>query len=173
MELQKIRELVRDIEDFPTPGIIFRDITPLLANPQAFNTVLDMMAEPYINKKIDHIAAIDARGFIFGSAIARSLGAGFIPLRKKGKLPYKKVSDSYSLEYGINEIEMHIDAIKEGENVLIVDDLLATGGTLKAACNLVEQLKGNVVGISLLIELTALEGRKNLINYQVDTVLEY
>jgi len=173
MQENQIKQLIRDVENFPSKGIIFRDITPLLADAAAFNSVLDIMTEPYKDKRIDYIAAIDARGFIFGSAIARQLRAGLIPLRKKGKLPFKKISNSYSLEYGCNEIEMHIDAVKEGDNVLIVDDLLATGGTLKAACELIEQLKGNIAGISLFIELTALEGRKNLQEYRVDSVVRY
>jgi adenine phosphoribosyltransferase len=173
MTNEQIRELVRDIIDFPAPGIIFRDITPILSEPDAFNSVLDLMTAPYLEKKIDHVAGIDARGFIFGSAIARQLRAGFIPLRKKGKLPYKKISHCYDLEYGTNEIEVHIDAVKPGENVLIVDDLLATGGTIKAACSLVEKLRGNVSGISVFIELTALGGRKKLHDYELDSVISY
>lgn len=173
MKKQAIKELIRDINDFPSPGIIFRDITPLLSTPEALDAVIDIMVQPYLNQNIDYIAAIDARGFIFGSAIARQLGAGFIPVRKKGKLPYKTISDSYSLEYGCNEIEMHIDAVKPGDNVLVVDDLLATGGTLGAACNLIEELGAKVAGISLLIELTALEGRKNLKGHNINAVIKY
>ena len=173
MQQSQIKEFIRDIENFPSEGILFRDITPLLADAEAFNSVLDIMTEPFKDKRIDYVAAIDARGFIFGSAIARQLRAGLIPLRKKGKLPYKKISNSYSLEYGCNEIEMHIDAVKEGDNVLIVDDLLATGGTLKAACKLIEQLKANVVAISVFIELTALQGRKTLEGYSVKEVIAY
>ncbi len=171
--MEKILKLIRDIPDFPSPGILFKDITPLLADHEAFDAVLDLMAAPYLDCGIDYVAALDARGFIFGSAIARELGAGFIPLRKKGKLPHKKICHSYSLEYGFNEIEIHIDAIKKADNVLIVDDLLATGGTLKAACALIEQLGGNIAGISLLIELKALEGRKLLEGYRIDSVIQY
>ncbi len=171
--MQRLLTFIRDIHDFPTPGILFKDITPLLADHEAFDTTLNLMAAPYANFKIDYVAALDARGFIFGSAIARQLGAGFIPLRKKGKLPHKKICHSYSLEYGCNEIEMHIDAIKKADNVLIVDDLLATGGTLKAACSLIEQLGGNIAGISLLIELEFLKGRKLLEGYRIDSVIKY
>ena len=171
--MQNILALIRDIPDFPSPGILFKDITPLLADYEAFNAVLDLMAAPYANSKIDYVAALDARGFIFGSAIARQLHAGFIPLRKKGKLPHKKICHSYSLEYGNNAIEIHIDAIKKADNVLIVDDLLATGGTLKAACSLIEQLGGNIAGISLLIELEFLKGRNLLEGYKIDSIIKY
>jgi adenine phosphoribosyltransferase len=173
MKKDEIKKLIRDVADFPAPGIILRDITPLLSDPEAFNCVLDIMTNPYSDKKIDHVAGIDARGFIFGSAIARELHAGFIPLRKKGKLPYKKISHSYELEYGINEIEMHIDALKRGDNVLLIDDLLATGGTIKAACNLIEEIGGNISGISVLIELCELGGREKLAGYDIDAVVSY
>lgn len=171
---QNIVSFIRDIPDFPTAGIIFKDITPLLADAKAFDDAITLMTEPYKDcGGIDYVASLDARGFIFGSSIARELGAGFVPLRKKGKLPHQTISYSYSLEYGSNEIEIHVDAVKPGDRVLIVDDLLATGGTLKAACSLIEQLGGDIIGISVLVELGFLEGRKLLEGYRIDTVVKY
>lgn len=173
MEIEKITEFIRDIPDFPVKGIIFRDITPLLGNFQAFDAILNAMAAPYSQSQIDYVAGLDARGFIFGSAIARQLSAGFIPIRKKGKLPFKKLSHSYNLEYGVNEIEMHIDAVKPNQKVLIVDDLLATGGTIKAACSLLEQLGAEISGISILVELEELKGREKLQGYEIKSLIKY
>lgn len=169
----KLTKFIREIPDWPSKGILFRDITPLLADICAFKTALDLMTEPFAGKAIDHVAAIEARGFIFGSAIATKLGAGFVPIRKKGKLPFKTKSVTYDLEYGVDTLEIHCDALKKGANVLLVDDLLATGGTIGAAARLVEKLEGNVVGISFLIELGFLHGRTKLTEYDVKSVIAY
>ena len=168
-----LREYIRDIPDFPKEGIMFRDITPLLADKDALAEAIDALVEPYKGTKIDHVAAVEARGFIFGSAVAKALDAGFVPIRKPGKLPYKTESLSYDLEYGSNTIELHVDAIKPGDTVLMVDDLLATGGTMIAACKLIEKLKGDIIGLTFLIELTGLEGREQLSNYPIHTIITY
>ncbi len=146
------------------PGIIFRDITPMLANAEAFNLAVEKMLEPFKDAKIQKVAAIEARGFIFGSVIANKLGVGFVPIRKKGKLPFKTDAETCSLEYGEAIIEIHIDAFNEGERVLLLDDVLATGGTMAAACRLVEKQKAVIAGISFFCELDALNGRKLLPN---------
>lgn len=168
-----LREYIRDIPDFPKEGIMFRDITPLLADKDALAEAIDALVEPYKGTKIDHVAAVEARGFIFGSAVAKALDTGFVPIRKPGKLPYKTESLSYDLEYGSNTIELHVDAIKPGDTVLMVDDLLATGGTMIAACKLIEKLKGNIIGLTFLIELSGLEGREQLSNYPIHTIITY
>ncbi len=160
--LKKIRAAIRDVPDFPKPGIVFKDITPLLAQPEAMSLALDAIEEKVDGVRIDKVIGIDARGFIFGAAIADRLKAGFIPLRKKGKLPYRSHEVSYALEYGEATIEIHEDAVSEGENVYLVDDLLATGGTAAAAIHLIEKLKGNLVASAFLIELTFLKGREQL-----------
>ena len=152
---------------------MFRDITPLLADKDALSEAIDALVEPYKGTKIDHVAAVEARGFIFGSAVAKALDTGFVPIRKPGKLPYKTESLSYDLEYGSNTIELHVDAIKPGDTVLMVDDLLATGGTMIAACKLIEKLKGNIIGLTFLIELSGLEGREQLSNYPIHTIITY
>lgn len=169
----KLKDCIRNIPDFPKPGILFRDITTLLKNKLAFKQAVAALANKYKNKKIDLVVAVEARGFVLGGAIAHKLGAGFVPVRKKGKLPWKTQSAAYSLEYGTDNLEMHIDAIKPGDRVLIVDDLIATGGTVKAVANLVENLKGKVVGIAFLIELTDLGGRKQLQGYQIYSLIKY
>ncbi len=168
-----LREYIRDIPDFPKEGIMFRDITPLLADKDALSEAIDALVEPYKGTKIDHVAAVEARGFIFGSAVAKALDTGFVPIRKPGKLPYKTESLSYDLEYGSNTIELHVDAIKPGDTVLMVDDLLATGGTMIAACKLIEKLEGNIIGLTFLIELSGLEGREQLSNYPIHTIITY
>ena len=168
-----LTDYVRDIPDFPQEGILFRDITPLLAHPQALVVAIDALCEPFTDQKIDYVAAIEARGFIFGSAVARKLGAGFIPIRKPGKLPHHTESVTYDLEYGTDTIEVHRDALEPASAVLMVDDLLATGGTMAAACKLVEQLNGNIKGLTFLIELTALAGREKLGDYPIHTVISY
>jgi adenine phosphoribosyltransferase len=174
MEQEKIyKKLIRDVADFPAKGIIFRDITPLLGNALAFTSAVDDMANEFIGKNIKFVAAVEARGFIFGSAIAERLKAGFIPIRKAGKLPYKTQSYSYSLEYGTDTLQIHQDCLTKGDNVLLVDDLLATGGTMNAAAKLVEQVGGTVVGISFLIELAFLKGRDKLNNYKISTQITY
>ncbi len=172
MELE-IKDYIRNIKDFPKPGIIFRDITTILKDPVALNFTLHKLIEFTDHLKIDKVVAIEARGFIFGSLLAQKLNAGFIPIRKPGKLPAEKVSQTYSLEYGEDSIEIHKDAITKGENVLLHDDLLATGGTAKAACQLIEKLGGNVIQASFIIELSYLNGRKKLSGYDVKTILNY
>ncbi len=164
---------IRDIPDWPKKGILFRDITPLLADPQAFPAAIDALCAPFQEADVDYIAAVEARGFIFGSAVAAKIGAGFIPIRKKGKLPCLTESASYELEYGVDILEMHRDAIPAGARVLIVDDLLATGGTMRAACELVEKVGAQVIGIACLIELTDLHGRDRLTGRKIHTVISY
>jgi len=164
--------LVRNIPDFPAPGVIFRDITPILADAKAFDFAVEKMIEPFANTKIQKIAAIESRGFIFASVAANKLGTGFIPIRKKGKLPFKTDSETYSLEYGNASIEVHIDAFNEGEHVLLIDDVLATGGTMAAACRLAERQKAVIAGISFFCELDALNGRK-LLQGPVHSVLHF
>jgi len=167
------KDCIRNIPDFPKPGILFRDITTLLKDNRAFKHALDALANKYKNKKIDKIVAVEARGFILGGAVAYRLGAGFVPVRKKGKLPWKTNSATYELEYGVDTLEIHHDAISAGERVLIVDDLLATGGTVKAVTDLVKQLQGKIVGIAFLIELTDLKGKDKLKGYPVYSLIKY
>ena len=150
---------IRDIPDWPKKGILFRDITPLLADPQAFPATIDALCAPFQQAGVEYVAAVEALGFIFGAAAAARLGAGFIPIRKKGKLPWKTESANYELEYGVDSIEMHRDDIPRGAKVLMVDDLLATGGTMQAACELIEKVGAEVVAIAFVIELTELKGR--------------
>jgi adenine phosphoribosyltransferase len=162
-----IKRLIRDVPDFPKPGILFKDITPLLADPNALNQVIDALAAPFRDRTtgrptVDRVLGIESRGFIFGVPVAQRLGVGFAPIRKPGKLPWKTVSESYALEYGQDRIELHEDAVAMGERVLVVDDLLATGGTLSAACRLVERVGGAVAGCAVVVELGFLEGRKRL-----------
>jgi adenine phosphoribosyltransferase len=164
---------VRNIPDWPKKNIIFRDITPLLADNKAFSFVLEKLCADFKNKKIDYVAAIEARGFIFGSAAANKLNAGFIPIRKKGKLPYRTKSVTYDLEYGTDTLEIHQDAIKKGANVLMVDDLLATGGTMNAACELIENIGGKIAGVSFVIELLDLKGREKLKDYKVKSLITF
>ena len=166
-------QFIRAIPDWPKPGILFRDITPLLADHNAYLAAVEALVADYRDIKIDYVAAVEARGFIFGSAVAERLQAGFIPVRKQGKLPYKTESYTYDLEYGTDTLEVHVDAVKKGTNVLLVDDLLATGGTMNAACSLIEKVGGTISGISFLIELAGLNGREKLGNYMISTVLTY
>jgi len=172
---QGILKFIRDVPDFPKKGIIFKDITPLLLNAAAMQQTIDGLAEQFKGQKIDKIAAIESRGFIFAVPLAMKLGVGFIPLRKPGKLPWKTVKETYSLEYGTDSIEMHEDAVNPGDRVLIIDDLLATGGTAQGAANLIQKRGGKVVGIGFVIELGFLKGReklskfhnvKSLVNYE-------
>ncbi|HOK95083.1 MAG TPA: adenine phosphoribosyltransferase [Anaerohalosphaeraceae bacterium] len=169
----ELKAFIREIPDFPKPGILFRDITPLLAHPQALAQAIEALAAPFADKGIDVVAAVEARGFIFGSAVARTLGAGFVPIRKKGKLPFHTESVSYGLEYGRDVVEVHTDAIRPGMKVLMVDDLLATGGTMAAACKLIEKLGGTIAGLTFLIELSGLNGRQQLKPYVLHTVICY
>jgi len=162
---------IRDVPDFPIPGILFRDITTLLADGDLFRTTIDAMTAPFSN--IDKVVVIESRGFILGTPMAYALGAGVVPVRKPGKLPSETLSESYSLEYGVNELQIHTDAIDQGERILIVDDLLATGGTLEATIKLVEQLGGDIVGVAVLAELTALNGREHTGGYPVHALLAY
>ncbi|MCD7839741.1 MAG: adenine phosphoribosyltransferase [Erysipelotrichaceae bacterium] len=168
-----LKEYIADIPDFPSEGVLFRDVTPLLADKDAYKESIRLLADFAKDKNIDVVAGPEARGFLFGCPVAVELGCGFVPIRKPGKLPREVVSKEYSLEYGTNEIQMHSDSIKPGQNVLIVDDLLATGGTVEAAVSLIEQMGGNVVGIAFLIELEALKGIDLLKGYDVYSVLKY
>jgi len=164
---------VRDIADFPKPGIVFKDITPLLANPLLFRRSIDLLCDLVAGENIDKVVGIDARGFIFAGAVADRLGAGFVPVRKKGKLPWRTHGSTYTLEYGEAIVEVHQDAVAAGENVLLVDDLLATGGTAAAALKLLETLGAHVVAAAFLIELTFLNGRKALHDQRVESILRY
>ena len=168
-----LKGFIRDIPDFPKPGILFRDITTLLKNKKAFKQAVDELTAKFKDKKIDVVVAVEARGFILGGAIAHKLGAGFVPVRKKGKLPAATNSVTYDLEYGTDTLEMHHDAINPGEKVLIVDDLLATGGTVKAVTDLVKQLQGNIAGIVFMIELKDLKGIDKLKDYPVFSLIKY
>ncbi len=161
----QLKRLIRDIPDFPQPGILFRDVTPLLADSKALTAAIDAIAEPFAGQPIDVVAAVEARGFIFGSAVAQALGAGFVPIRKKGKLPWKTTQIRYDLEYGQDVLEVHCDAAKPGMRALMIDDLLATGGTMAAACELMQKLGAEIVGLGFLVELTALQGREKLKSY--------
>jgi adenine phosphoribosyltransferase len=164
---------IRSIPDWPKKGILFRDITPLLANPNALAAAVDALCAGVADGGIEYVAAVEARGFIFGAAVARKLGAGFVPIRKKGKLPFKRESVTYDLEYGTDTLEVHCDAIEEGAKVLMVDDLLATGGTMAAACELIEKIGGKIAGIAFLIELSDLAGREKLSGYKIHTVISF
>jgi len=164
---------IRNIPDWPKKGILFRDITPLLADPKAFSEAINALCADFSGAGIEYVAAVEARGFIFGAAVAEKLKAGFVPIRKKGKLPFKTESISYDLEYGTDTLEVHRDAVRKGAKVLMVDDLLATGGTMAAACKLIEKIGGQVAGIAFLIELCELAGREKLTGYKIKTVLSY
>jgi adenine phosphoribosyltransferase len=170
---EELQKHIRSIADWPKKGILFRDITPLLAHRGAFAEAVDALCVDFKDKGIDYVASVEARGFIFGAAVAKKLGAGFVPIRKKGKLPFKTESVTYDLEYGTDTLEVHIDAVNKGAKVLMVDDLLATGGTMAAACKLIEKIGGQIIGISFLIELTELAGREKLDGYTVKTVISY
>ena len=162
-ELEKdLRAAIRNIPDYPKPGIIFRDITTLLGDARAFRRAVDELVQPWAGMKIDKVAGIEARGFILGGAVAHQVSAGFIPIRKKGKLPYKRVTIGYSLEYGIDEMEMHEDAVQKGERVILVDDLIATGGTAEAAVKLLRKLSANVLAACFVIDLPELGGADKL-----------
>jgi adenine phosphoribosyltransferase len=173
MKKLNFKDYIRSIPDFPKPGILFRDITTLLKDKQAFKHAVSALATKYKNKKIDVVVAVEARGFILGGAVAEKLGAGFVPVRKKGKLPWKTSSVTYNLEYGTDSLEMHQDAISDADRVLIIDDLLATGGTVKAVTDLIGQLNAKIIGIAFLIELTELKGRDKLEGYPVFSLIKY
>lgn len=171
--LEKLRAAVRDVPDFPKPGIIFKDITPILANGKLFRTAIEAFLENCRGKEIDKVVGIDARGFLFGSAVAYDLGVGFVPLRKKGRLPYITESAKYSLEYGEAEMELHVDAIERGEKIVLIDDLLATGGTSASATTLIRKVGGVLLEAQFLIELEFLHGRKKLESTPVVSFLKY
>ena len=169
----RLKNAIRDVPDFPKPGILFKDITPVLRDPVLFRSAVDLLAQRHKNKKIRKVAVIDARGFLFGSALAYKLGAGVVPIRKKGKLPYKTYEESYNLEYGSATVTVHVDAFEKGEKVLLVDDLLAPGGTAAASARLIERAGGKVAEIDFLIELGFLEGRKKVRGYPVFSVIRF
>jgi len=171
--LHALRAAVRDVVDFPKPGIVFKDITPILANGKLFRESIALLCATAGGVKIDKVVGIDARGFIFAAAVADRLGAGFVPVRKKGKLPWKTRQTAYALEYGEAIVELHEDAVRPGEAILLVDDLLATGGTAAAAVKLLDELGAQLVGISVLIELAFLHGRSKLIPHPVHSILTY
>jgi len=164
---------IRSIPDYPKPGILFRDITTLLKDRKAFRQAVQLMTDKYRNKKIGAVVAVEARGFILGGAVAHRLNAGFIPVRKKGKLPAKTHSVTYNLEYGTDTLEIHLDAFDPGTRILVIDDLLATGGTVRAVTDLIQQLKGKIVGIAFLIELVDLKGREKLKGFPLYSLIKY
>ncbi len=170
---QHLEPLIREIPDFPKPGILFKDITPLLADPAGLALAVELMANPFRKANIELVVGAESRGFIFGTAIAQALSCGFVPIRKPGKLPWQKKSKTYQLEYGDDTLEIHNDAIFPGARCLIVDDLLATGGTMRACCDLVSELGGNIVGVTVLIELEFLNGRARVAPLEVTAVLKY
>ncbi len=172
-EIKEIANRIRNIPDFPKKGIVFKDITPVLSDIDLFRKSIDMMSNPFLEQNIDVVVGIESRGFIFGTPIADKLNAGFVPIRKAGKLPHKIEQITYELEYGEDTLEIHKDAIKPEQNVLIVDDLLATGGTAEATCKLVSKLNGKIIGFAVLIELNFLEGRKRLNQYNVHSLVKY
>lgn len=172
--MDQLRRLIVDVPDFPKPGIVFRDFTPMLADPRGLSLAVELMANPYRGMGIDLVAGAESRGFIFGTAVAQTLSAGFIPIRKKGKLPRGTRGVDYELEYGTDRLEIHADSIKPGSRVLMVDDLLATGGTLRACCSLITQCQGIVAGVTVLIELRGLNGRAKVDEFgELHAVLAY
>ncbi|OWY73099.1 adenine phosphoribosyltransferase [cyanobacterium TDX16] len=166
-----LAKILRDIHDFPKPGIVFKDITPLLADPAALSLAVEFLTQPFRDRHVDLVVGAESRGFIFGTAVARNLSAGFVPIRKPGKLPYKTKRVEYALEYGTDAMEIHEDAISPGDSVLMIDDLLATGGTMAACCELVKSLGGNIVGVAFLIELTFLNGREKFSGMPIHSVI--
>lgn len=173
MSLAAIRSAIRDIPDFPKQGIIFKDITPVLADKCLFAETVELMTKGYLDNPPSKVVGIESRGFIFGAAMALKLGAGFVPVRKKGKLPYKTLEASYDLEYGSASIEVHVDAVASGERVVVVDDLLATGGTARAAATLLENLGAVITGFEFLVELGFLNGRANLSKYRINSLTRF
>jgi adenine phosphoribosyltransferase len=168
-----LRDWIRDIPDFPKPGVTFKDITPMLAHPEAFRAVVDRMAEAFVGRSIETVAAAEARGFIFGAPLALALGAGFVPIRKPGKLPYATFALEYQLEYGSDRLEVHTDAMGPGRRVLLLDDVLATGGTMRACCDLVRQAGAEVVACAFVLELSFLQGRSRLEPCEVFSLITY
>lgn len=172
-EIDYLKNKIRDIQDFPKEGVVFKDITPILSDPDAMNKALDLFLKQLKDVKIDKVVGMESRGFFFGTLLAQQLNAGFVPVRKPGKLPFTTLAQTYDLEYGQDKLEIHSDSIKKGENVLIHDDVLATGGTAEAAVKLVEALGGNIIQLNFLIELTFLNGIKKLENHNVFSILKY
>jgi adenine phosphoribosyltransferase len=173
VQIEQIEALIRDVPDFPEPGVVFKDITPVLADPIAFSTIIDLIVVHFGRGNVDKVVGIEARGFILGAPVAYHFGAGVVPVRKKGKLPHDTIDEEYALEYGTAALEIHKDAFAPGERVLVVDDVLATGGTAKAAATLVERIGGKVCGIATLIELDFLHGRDKLEGYDLFTLIHY
>ena len=173
MDIEAIKQLIRDVPDFPEPGIVFKDITPVLADPIAFSTIIDLIVVHFGRGNVDKVVGIEARGFILAAPVAYHFGAGVVPIRKAGKLPWTTESEEYSLEYGTATLELHRDAVTAGERVLVVDDVLATGGTAKAAASLVERIGGTVCGIACLIELDFLKGREQVPGHELFTLIHY
>lgn len=170
---EELKKLIRDVPDFPKPGIVFKDITPLLADPNGLKRVIQIFADRFAPQRIDKVIGIESRGFVFGAPLAVELGVGFVPIRKSGKLPWTKVSEEYTLEYGKDRVEMHADAVATGERVLVVDDLLATGGTVNAVCRLLESQQAVVAGLAFVVELDFLKGREKLPGREVFSILHF
>lgn len=173
IKLTRLRDLIRDIPDFPKPGIVFKDITPMLRDQAGLSLAIEYLTQPFRAMHVQVVASAESRGFIFGTAVARNLSAGFVPIRKPGKLPAPTRRETYALEYGTDVLEIHADAVQPGDRVLLVDDVLATGGTMQASARLVEALGGKVIGIAVLIELTFLKGRDKLRPHPVHSILRY
>jgi adenine phosphoribosyltransferase len=173
VQIEQIEALIREVPDFPEPGVVFKDITPVLADPIAFSTIIDLIVVHFGRGNVDKVVGIEARGFILGAPVAYHFGAGVVPVRKRGKLPHDTIDEEYALEYGTSALEIHRDAFTPGERVLVVDDVLATGGTAKAAATLVERIGGKVCGIATLIELDFLHGRDKLEGYDLFTLIRY
>ncbi|MFK8069215.1 MAG: adenine phosphoribosyltransferase [Gammaproteobacteria bacterium] len=171
--MQRLKDYIRNISDFPETGIQFKDLTPLVKDPAMMKLAIQQMLHPFLGEKITAVAGMEARGFIFGSLVAWELGVGFIPLRKPGKLPYDIETASYELEYGSNSLEVHVDALTENDRVLLIDDLIATGGTAAASCKLIEKLGAEVVACAFVVELDDLKGRKKLSGYRVHSLVHY
>ena len=168
-----LRGRIRDIADFPSPGIVFRDLTPLLGDAEALRFTIDTLAEAFVGRRVDKVVGVEARGFIVAAPVAYRLGAGFVPVRKPGKLPWRTDSEEYALEYGVDRLEMHADGVAAGESVLIVDDVIATGGTARATTRLVERVGATVAGLGFLVELTYLAGREKLDGYDIVSLVAY
>ncbi len=171
--MEELKKKIREVPDFPSPGILFYDLTTLLKDSESLRTVIDLMTQEYRDREIDQVVAIESRGFIFGPALAYNLQTGFVPVRKKGRLPAQTISASYDLEYGQDVLEMHTDAIQKGGRVLIVDDLIATGGTAAATTQLVHQLGGEIIGLAFIVELEFLKGREKLDGFEISSILKY
>ncbi len=172
-DVRSLAQLIRDVRDFPKKGIVFKDITPVLRDASALALAVEFLAQPWRGEHVDLVAGVESRGFILGAAVAQTLSAGFVPIRKPGKLPWKKRSAEYQLEYGSDAVEIHEDAVTSGERVLMVDDLLATGGTMAASCELVESLGGKIVGVAFLVELGFLAGRKKLTKHPIHSLIAF